>query len=540
MRRPMRRREPRRRVPATASTSSIAWRERYEKAFSYALLALAAIALFEVQPYVLYHFHRLKPADSIEWLYYAAALWFLAIVLAALFLQTLRGFGKTLALLCLGALGPLLPVLVYLTSVDALVYGDNWFDLRWALFGQSSPLISGARLAFYLVTGVVGAYLIGKLVDANATGMHGFYRDRLSQGYLVGVDRDGVLGPEDDLSLVDVCQEGSGAPYHLLNASLNMQRESAGAQRWRNSDFFVFSKRWCGGPYSEYCRTEHLEHLAPDIHLGSAMAVSGAAAAPNMGSQTSAFLVMLMTLLNVRLGLWLPTPRRVRRLARLGTIGAAGDARGRLRRWWLRLRNRPSGYYVVDEMASRLDASGPYVNLSDGGHLENTGAYELLRRRCRFIIIGEAESDPEMRFGALAALMRFAAIDLGIRIEIDPAPLRPGPAGNSSGHWATGEIHYPPLTPGGKEELGRLLYVKASVDGEESEIIREYRARHPDFPQESTADQVFEEDQFEAYRALGSHIGGKLFAERPRGEFRGPGDIDSWLQGLAQPAAGAG
>ncbi len=537
----------------SAAGSSLRWRERYEKAFSFALLLLAAVAFFEIQPYLVHHYHAFSDRHSVEWLYFLAVASFLAIVLAGMFLQAVKGVGQKLVLAALGVLGPLLPFLVYLSLVDAFVYGPSWLNLRWLLFGPIPPIVEGVRLSFLLVTVAVVAYLLGKLVDANATGMHGFYRDRLSQGYLVGKDRDGVLGPEDRLDLSEVCLPGTGAPYHLLNASLNMQRESAGAQRWRNSDFFVFSPRWCGGPHSGYCRTGELEYLAPDVHLGSAMAVSGAAAAPNMGSLTSPFLVMLMTLLNVRLGLWLPTPRRVRRLAQLGLVPTTETPGGvrtdsladRLRRWWMRLRNRPSGYALVQEMTSRLDAGGPYVNLSDGGHLENTGAYELLRRQCRFIVIGDGESDPEVQFGSLAALMRFAAIDLGIEIDIDLGPLRTRADGTSPGHFAVGTIRYPAPRGGGERQTGRLLYVKTSVDGRESEIIREYRARNPDFPHESTADQVFEEDQFEAYRALGFHIGSELFADYQGRPFATADHIERWLaqlaakqEGVAAPAAG--
>jgi predicted acylesterase/phospholipase RssA len=523
---------------ASGAGSPMVWRERYEKALSLAVVVVAAIALVEVQPYLVYHYHRLSETYPFEWLYYVAAAWFVAVVLAAMFLEAFRGLGKKLVLVLLGILGPLLPILVYLTFVEILVYDESWFDLRWVLFGPVATWARWARLAFYTVTVAVVAYLVGKLVDANATGMHGFYRDRLSRAYLVGVDRDGALGPEDELSLQEICQEGTGAPYHLVNASLNMQRAKAGAQRWRHSDFFVFSRYWCGGPSSQYCRTEHLEYLAPGVHLGSAMAVSAAAAAPNMGARTSRLLVMLMTLLNVRLGLWLPTPRRVRRLQRLGVLGSGSGFTGWARRWWLRLRNRPSGYYLVQEMASRLDASGPFVNLSDGGHLENTAVYELLRRRCRFIVASDVESDPAMRFGSLAALMRYASIDLGVEIELDLEPLRPGPDGTSSSHWVVGRIHYPPLREGGEDEIGLLLYIKASVVGTESEVIREYRTRHPDFPQESTADQLFEEDQFEAYRALGFQIGAGLFETRRYEPFTSPTDIENWLlPGLDRPPA---
>ncbi len=520
----------------TAAASPLVWRERFEKAFSLALVLLGVVAFFEIQPYLVYHYHALKTSYSAEWLYFLAAASFLAIVLAAMFLQAIRGIGQKLLFLCLGILGPLLPFIVYLTAVDALVYEESWFNLRKLVFSPVNPEVGWAIVSFLIVTVVVAAYLLGKLIDANATGMHGYYRDRLSQSYLVGKDEDGVLGPEKELRLSDVCALGSGAPYHLVNASLNMQRENAGAQRWRNSDFFVFSKRWCGGPQTQYCRTEHLEYLAPGVHLGSAMAVSAAAAAPNMGSYTSGFLVMLMTLLNVRLGLWLPTPRRVRRMARLGLIGSADGLGDRLRRGWLRLKNRPSGYNLINEMASRLDAAGPYVNLSDGGHLENTGAYELLRRRCKLIVIGDAESDPEMWFGSLAALMRYASIDLGIEIQIDLAPLRLAAGGASTGHYAVGRILYPAAAGSSEREEGLLLYLKASVVGGESEVIREYRSRHPDFPQESTADQVFEEDQFEAYRALGFQIGASPFAATGTGTIETEADFEGWLEGLRPPA----
>ncbi len=526
------------------AANSLVWRNRYETLFGLSLVLLAAIFFLEIQSYVVYHYHQLVVRYDLGWTtFVVGVVSFLAIVLAAMSLPALKGLAQKAILLVLGILGPLLPFLVYLTAVDALVYGENWSAFRRVLH-PDSPILGVSLGSFLMASVAFGAFFLGKLVDANSTSMHGFYRDRLSQAYLVGVDTDGELGPEDELSLSEVCPLGSGAPYHLINASLNMQGESAGALRWRHSDFFVFSKLWCGGPHSEYCRTEHLEHLAPNVHLGSAMAVSGAAASPNMGSYTSGFLVMLMTLLNVRLGLWVPSPRRVRHLAELGLIGSAKNIVGRLRRWWQRLKNRPSGYYLVNEMASRLDASGPYVNLSDGGHLENTGAYELLRRRCRFIVISDAESDPAMHFGSVAALMRFASIDLGVEIEIDLEPLRLRKAGTSKGHWAVGTIHYPARDGGADGETGHLLYVKASVDGGESEIIREYRARHPDFPQESTADQVFEEDQFEAYRALGHHIGEGLFGSEGAGPLDGHADLGSWFAALGRsksaetPAAG--
>ena len=159
------------------------------------------------------------------------------------------------------------------------------------------------------------------------------------------------------------------------------------------------------------------------------------------------------------------------------------------------------------EMLSKLDENRRWVNLSDGGHIENLAAIELLRRRCRFILIGDGEADPELHFGGLATLMRYAWIDLGIHIEIDLDPIRlrkpkdDDQAAVSGAHWALGTVTYP-----GQEEKGALLYLKSSFTGDEHEMIREYRHRNAEFPHQSTADQCFGEDQFEAYRALGQHI----------------------------------
>ena len=107
-----------------------------------------------------------------------------------------------------------------------------------------------------------------------------------------------------------------------------------------------------------------------------------------------------------------------------------------------------------------------------------------------------------MHFHGLATLIRTARIDLGINIVIDLDDLRLDTRGYSSAHLAVGQINYP-----GEQEPGYLLYLKSSCTADEDEVIGEYRHRSPTFPHETTADQFFTEGQFEAYRALGQHIG---------------------------------
>jgi len=172
-----------------------------------------------------------------------------------------------------------------------------------------------------------------------------------------------------------------------------------------------------------------------------------------------------------------------------------------------------------------MDDAGRYVNVSDGGHLENTAIFELLRRRCKVIVAGNAEADPKMTFAGLATLVRYARIDLDIEIDIDTSALRLED-GLSCRHFAIGEIHYPG-TRGSSEETGYLIYLKASITGDEDQVVSEYRRRQSDFPHQSTADQFFDESQFEAYRALGSHIVDSLFEDIEQVEV--PQPVLEWL-----------
>jgi hypothetical protein len=165
-----------------------------------------------------------------------------------------------------------------------------------------------------------------------------------------------------------------------------------------------------------------------------------------------------------------------------------------------------------------------FVYLTDGGHIENLGIYELLRRRCCLIIAVDAEADPNMTFNSLVTLQRYARIDMGVRIElpwqeIRAATLTTGAAIASSGgpgvlttragpHCAIGKIYY------SSGEEGRLLYVKSSLSGDESDYVVDYKRRYPQFPHETTGDQFFSEEQFEVYRALGFHAMHGVFSGR--------------------------
>jgi len=329
-------------------------------------------------------------------------------------------------------------------------------------------------------------------MDVNLTSPHGFYRDRLSRVFLFRVSPDDEIEHNDRQRLSDLNRPGTKAPYQLINTALNLHRSRDPSLRGRNAGFFVFSKRYTGSPQTGYCPTAALEDLDRHLDLGTAMAVSGAAAAPNTGITTVPWLVFLLTLLNIRLGYWMPNPSFVRSSSRLQR---------------LLLRRGAGPLQVMRESISGLHDRGSHVNVSDGGHLENLAVYELLRRRCQFIVSVDGGADPNHRFGALVRLIRFAKIDMGIKIEIDLSDLEKDEHGLCRKHWAVGTIRY------GPDQVGHLLYVKASLTGDENPYVREYAEQNPLFPHESTANQFFTESQFEAYRSLGYHAASRAIAE---------------------------
>jgi hypothetical protein len=219
------------------------------------------------------------------------------------------------------------------------------------------------------------------------------------------------------------------------------------------------------------------------------MAISGAAASPNMGYHTSTALAFLMTVFNVRLGWWLPNTR--------------GKA-------WQSSSPGFGLFYLLNELLGQTNQERDYVYLSDGGHFENLGVYELVKRRCKVIVACDASEDHGMSFASLGSAIEKCRTDLGIDISIDVEEIRKRDSdGYSSSHCKVGRIRYDQVDKGVAE--GVLVYIKSSLKAEVPTDVLRYRDRNEDFPHQSTADQWFGESQFESYRELGHHIAGEVF-----------------------------
>jgi hypothetical protein len=232
------------------------------------------------------------------------------------------------------------------------------------------------------------------------------------------------------------------------------------------------------------------------------MAISGAAVSPNMGYHSSPPLAFLLTVFNIRLGWWLGNPKP-------GET-PADEKSSPLLPAWKKAGPRFGLFSLLAELFGVTSDRSQYIYLSDGGHFDNLGLYELVRRRCRYIISCDAGQDEKLSCDDLGNAIRKCYADLGIEIEIDVKGIRTqGEQHRSQWHCAVGTIHYEKVDQDATP--GTLIYLKASLTGDEPTDLLSYNAREPLFPHQSTADQWFDESQFESYRKLGYHIAKTTF-----------------------------
>jgi choline dehydrogenase len=275
-------------------------------------------------------------------------------------------------------------------------------------------------------------------------------------------------------------------PYPLINTALNLVQGDELAWQERKADSFVLSPIHCGSKSTGY---RSLPEFGGGVKLGTAVALSGAAASPNMGYHSSPTVTAMLTLFNVRLGGWIGNPARSR---------------------WQKDSPRLGLFYLFKELFGRTNTRSNHVYLSDGGHFDNLGVYELIRRCCRFIVVSDAGADPNFEFQDLANLIHKCRVDFGIRIHMDVNELRRDPPGRLNGrHCAVGEILYSDVIPNAPD--GILVYLKPSLTGDEDPDVQYYAEKDPTFPHQTTANQFFTESQFESYRALGFHVVKKVF-----------------------------
>ena len=418
---------------------------------------------------------------------------------------------------------PVAPVASLPSSVQVSAQGPGDLQVKWSQSSGGSlwsswlrprrdyrPLALEAVLNawVFLAAGLLmtASFLLSWRVNINEFSMNHFYKNRLVRCYLGATQGAAArhanpftgFDPHDDIPLTDLVPGAHhDAPYPIVNCALNLNQGAELAWQERKASSFIFTPRYCG--YTPAREDSQGQGYMPTgqftgkggPHIGLATAISGAAANPNWGYHTSPVTAFLMTVFNVRLGWWIGNTR----------IEEAAKTPGPSVALW----------YLFREMFGLTDELCPYLNLSDGGHFENLGLYELIRRKCQYIIVSDGEQDENYVFESLGGAIRKARIDFGASIDIQPKRIVLQD-GESAVHCAMGTITYNNGQP------GHLLYIKSSLSGDEDYDITQYKKQHDAFPQESTLDQFFTESQFESYRALGRHIVDRIFEKTDKPE----------------------
>jgi len=421
-----------------------------------------------------------------------------------------------------------------------------------------------------LVALLLGAGLFAWLVvDLNQWSLHPYYRRRLSSAFFVRRDGpDSVREWPYDMPLRVSQVDGNGRfPELIVCAAANVSDHGA-TPPGRSATPFTFCREDIGGPLVSACPAtyyeQHAARASRDVTLPAAVAMSGAAFSPVMGKKSIRALTFLLALTNLRLGVWLPNPQHVEALAKprlehapswARSLAGAVEARvGRLarsvlapvlpdeilrERWptaWARVKTwalgrRPRPHYLFKEMLGRTKLSDRFLYVTDGGHFDNLGVVELLRRGCTTIYCLDAGGDPAGRYAALGEAIALARSELQVDIDIDPSPIDPPEKGAPPGtDHVVGRIRYR-ATPSGAGEVtcdadetspfvGRIVYCRAAVTPQAPYDVRAFQAKDRRFPHHSTLDQLFDDEKFESYRALGAHTADRAIDSMRRHELR--------------------
>ncbi len=379
--------------------------------------------------------------------------------------------------------------------------------LAWA----NTALLGSASwqgLAVFILCAIGVSCIMSVFVHINKFSLHSIYRNRLIRAYL-GASRSGMrtpnpftgFDPGDNLQMTELAPDGTRArrPFHVINIALNLVHGRNLAWQQRKAQSFTVTPLHCGSfvgdlGYRRASQYGRNKGVGQAITLGTALAISGAAASPNMGYHSSPAVTFLLAFFNIRLGWWLGNP---------GDAGAKTYTRSSPL-----FTLRP----LLAEAFGLTDSHNRYVYLSDGGHFENLGLYEMVVRRCHCILVSDAGCDQAVEFQDLGNAIRKIRIDLGIDIDINLHSLRlMNKSGRSQAHYAIGTIHYDRVDPGAPD--GVLIYLKPVLTGDEPADVREYADHHDQFPHEPTSDQFFDESQFESYRRLGEHTAEQVFED---------------------------
>ncbi len=404
-------------------------------------------------------------------------LWQYVLLGIALFMITLAcaGLGRRSSSRAIGSLAGLSGYLLLAVPVAAM------FELGWRMASWTAVAMFGLL-----------ALTMSLTVDANRISLNGAYAAQLSRGFLsrrvdgavTGIDPTKPLLPSEVLG----AGSGDGAerfPSVVVCTTANLARFGTHP----TAELFTVSALRCGSPWFGFHPTEELEARVRGglMNVPGLMATSGAALSPSGGPSFRAAERTLLTIANLRTGMWFPAPRTPSRYEPSSTKRLRN-----IRSWLIRRWIQPGSLYVLREALGQFPRTGRFLYLTDGGHSENLGLIPLLEQKLSHVVVVDGTADPGGQ--DLARAISAARADLGVRVEIDPGPIRDGEAAS-----VRGRILYP------DGSVGEIFLLAVGLTPTSPWDLLELARRNPDFPGTSTVNQFFSRELFDAYRTLGEH-----------------------------------
>lgn len=424
------------------------------------------------------------------------------------------GHGRlTMALIVLGAI---------LFAYSVMLVGYHLAFLALAADTTSTQTAS-------IIAAMIAALVAGWFVNTNHIGLHRYYRDRLMEAFMPGDDqvkheRNDMAPEANEFRLSEAWPGLANGPYHIVNANVVLSNSDTRKYRLRGGANFLLSPFYVGSEATQWYESTKTD--LRDLTLASAMAISGAAANPRGGAGGRGLTVnpvisLAMSLLNVRLGYWIPNPAR------------------RSKKPWFPARPNhfwPGGAYALGAPWSfgyREDAT--WLELADGGHFENLAVYELVRRRCGLIIVCDGGQDNASSYADLVTAAERVGADFNAELKFNMVvkdkdgkfqPSGPGqmiarpdnidyPKGAefAAKGYCVATIDYGDRGKDGWPESGVVIYLKSALIHALEIPAKGYRGANADFPNQTTGDQFFDEEQFDAYREVGYKICKQMIAD---------------------------
>lgn len=404
-----------------------------------------------------------------------------------------------------------------------------WSDDQWRRF-------------YFAATSLAVFLLFGLTVDVNATSLHGFYRKKLEDAYV-------VRGTDGEM-LCDLNTTEKGGPYHFICTTLNLFDDWP----WKTTEYssaytFYFSRLYCGSQALPGDPAETNKYCGGNLDVATVAAISGAAFSPAILKNPLLFCMTM--LLNLRLGQWLPNPSK-----KIATQSSRRVTMISILRDFFRT--------LFAEKEEKQPGNWDYCFLSDGGHNDNLALAPLLFRQPRLVFVSDATQDGDYNFPDFFKAHRRYRVRGGMNFRklncwddlrddatcIDLSPLKSrqitcyeetvrttgegrSPSGRKSNRNLRAESQLPGCSPqhfvlskftypgpeGKRPDPTILVYIKSTMTGDEPQDLRQYQVNHPEFPHDPTTDQFFTENQVESYRQLGEHIGKEVCDTVERGRL---------------------